>query len=164
MSRKPSSKRPQRTLASFEQDLKRHPELKPHMETLLAIVENRDGRLERFAEAELEVLKVVRRLGRQTLEEWAQQQADRKAAKSKAATAMSSRTGSRSPGPGGRKPMPKRCWHSAHCGLTTTGRLTGKIVTQRRLKLYVTFDCTLVTGNSADARLPEVIQPAFTCR
>jgi hypothetical protein len=80
MSRKPSSKKHPRTFGGFEQDLKRHPELKRHMETLMAIVENRDGRLERFDEAELEVLKVVRGLGRQTLEEWAQQQADRKAA------------------------------------------------------------------------------------
>jgi hypothetical protein len=69
MSRKPSSKRHRRALGSFEQDLKRHPELKQHLETLLAIVENRDGRLERFDEAEMKVLKVVRRLGRQTLDE-----------------------------------------------------------------------------------------------
>ena len=80
MSKEPSSMKHPRALGSVEQDLKRHPELKEHMETLLAIVENRDGRLERFDEAELEVLKVVRQLGRQTLEEWAQQQADRKAA------------------------------------------------------------------------------------
>ena len=79
MSKKPSSQKHQRALESLEQGLKRHPELKEHMETLLAMVENRDGRWERFDEAELEVLKVVRQLGRQTLQEWAQQQADRKA-------------------------------------------------------------------------------------
>jgi hypothetical protein len=64
---------------SLEQRLKRHPELKPHFEALLAIVENRDGRLEKADEAELEVLKAVRQLGRQSLQEWGQQQADRKA-------------------------------------------------------------------------------------
>ena len=79
MSKKPSSQKQQHAVGSFEQDVKQHPELKEHMETLLAIVKNRDGRWERFEEAELEVLKVVRQLGRQTLEEWAQQQADRKA-------------------------------------------------------------------------------------
>jgi hypothetical protein len=64
---------------SFEQRLKRHPELKPHFETLLGVVENRDGTLQKADDAELEVLKAVRQLGRQTLQEWGQQQAERKA-------------------------------------------------------------------------------------
>ena len=64
---------------SWEQRRERHPELKPYFETLLGVVENRDGTLEKADDAESQVLQAVRQLGRQTLQQWAQQQAQRKA-------------------------------------------------------------------------------------
>jgi hypothetical protein len=60
---------------SLEQRLERHPELKPHFETLSGSGENRDGALEKANGGEWQVLQAVRQLGRQTLQEWAQQQA-----------------------------------------------------------------------------------------
>lgn len=64
---------------SLEQRLDRHPELKSQMQALLAIVENREGRLELADDAELAILQQVRQMGGQALGEWGQQQADRKA-------------------------------------------------------------------------------------
>jgi hypothetical protein len=65
---------------SLEQRLERYPELRGQVEALVAIVENRDGRLEKADDAEWAVLQQVRQLGHQALGQWAQQQADRKAA------------------------------------------------------------------------------------
>mgnify|MGYP001329821238 CR=1 FL=1 len=65
---------------SLEQRLERHPKLKEQMEALVAIAENRDGNLEIADDAEGAILQQVRQMGGQTLREWAQQQADRKAA------------------------------------------------------------------------------------
>jgi hypothetical protein len=48
---------------SLEQRLEPHPELKPRFETLLGIVENRDGALEKADDAESQVLQAVRQLG-----------------------------------------------------------------------------------------------------
>lgn len=81
MSKQTQHQKPQPTASEgLEQRLKLlHPELQMQIESLLAIVENQDGRLEKAAEAELEVVKVVRQLGRQALQEWGQRQADRKA-------------------------------------------------------------------------------------
>jgi histidinol dehydrogenase len=64
---------------SLEQGLARHPELKSQREALLAIVENRAGRLELADDAEWAILQQVRQMGGQALREWGQQQADRKA-------------------------------------------------------------------------------------
>ena len=65
---------------SLEQRLERHPELKEQIEAVVAIAENRDGSLEVADDAEWAILQQVRQMGGQTLREWAQQQADRKAA------------------------------------------------------------------------------------
>lgn len=65
---------------TLEQRLERHPKLKEQMEALVDIAENRDGHLEMADDAEGAIVQQVRQLGGQTLREWAQQQADRKAA------------------------------------------------------------------------------------
>jgi hypothetical protein len=64
----------------LEQRLEHYPELKARVEALLAIVENRDGSLEKADDAELAVVQEVRQLGQQVLGQWAQQQANRKVA------------------------------------------------------------------------------------
>lgn len=64
----------------LEQKLKRHPELESHFEAFVQIVENQDGSLEKADDAEWAILQEVRKLSRHSLTEWAQQQADRKAA------------------------------------------------------------------------------------
>ena len=64
---------------TLEQRLAKHPALKDRIETLLAVVENRDGELEKADDAEWAVLEQLRPLGQQALGEWAQKQADRKA-------------------------------------------------------------------------------------
>lgn len=65
---------------SLEQKLKRHPGLESHFEAFVTIVENQDGSLEKADDAEGAILQEVRKLSRHSLTEWAQQQADRKAA------------------------------------------------------------------------------------
>ena len=65
---------------SLKQKLKLHPELESHFEALVKIVENQDGSLEKADDAEGAILQEVRKLSRHSLTEWAQQQADRKAA------------------------------------------------------------------------------------
>lgn len=80
MRQKKQKKQPSARRESLEQQLKRHPKLREQMEALLAIAENRDGTLEVADDAEWAILQQVRQLGGQTLGEWAQQQADRKAA------------------------------------------------------------------------------------
>jgi hypothetical protein len=52
---------------SLEQRLLRYPELKSQMEALLAIVENREGRLELADDAEWAILQQVRQMGGQAL-------------------------------------------------------------------------------------------------
>lgn len=66
-------------IETLEQRLGQHPVLKERIETLLAIVENRDGKLEKADDAEWAVIEQLRPLGQQALGEWAQKQADRKA-------------------------------------------------------------------------------------
>jgi len=66
-------------IETLEQRLAKHPALKDRIETLLAIVENQDGKLEKADDAEWAVLEQLRPLGQQALGEWAQKQADRKA-------------------------------------------------------------------------------------
>ena len=66
-------------IETLKQRLAKHPALKERIESLLAIVENRDGKLEKADDAEWAVLEQLRPLGQQALGEWAQKQADRKA-------------------------------------------------------------------------------------
>ena len=66
-------------IETLEQRLAKHPALKERIENLLAIVENRDGKLEKADDAEWAILEQLRPLGQQALGEWAQKQSDRKA-------------------------------------------------------------------------------------
>jgi|WetSurMetagenome_2_1015567.scaffolds.fasta_scaffold60290_3 hypothetical protein len=81
MKRRKHTKRtgPMASSGTLEQRLGKYPGLKDRMEALLAIVENRDGRLEKADDAEEAVIQQVRLLGQRVLGEWAQQQAERKA-------------------------------------------------------------------------------------
>jgi hypothetical protein len=54
--------------------------LESHFEAFVTIVENQDGSLEKADDAEWAILQEVRKLSRHSLTEWAQPQADRKAA------------------------------------------------------------------------------------
>lgn len=68
-----------REVETLEQRLAKHPALKEQIESLLAIVENREGKLEKADDAEGAVIGQLRPLGQKALGEWAQKQADRKA-------------------------------------------------------------------------------------
>ena len=80
MRKKKQKKQPSARWESLEQRLERHPKLKEQIEGLVAIAENRDGSLEVADDAEWAIVQQVRQMGGQALREWAQQQADRKAA------------------------------------------------------------------------------------
>ncbi|MCM8638068.1 hypothetical protein [Accumulibacter sp.] len=63
---------------SLEDRLRDHPELWVKIESLLAVVENAAGDVEKAAEAELRVTEELRQLGNEALRGWARRQAQRK--------------------------------------------------------------------------------------
>ena len=63
---------------SLEERLRAHPELSAKMESLLAVVENASGDVEKAAEAERRVTEELRQLGSEALHSWARRQAQRK--------------------------------------------------------------------------------------
>jgi len=63
---------------SLEERLRDHPELRAKMESLLAVVENAAGDVEKAAEAERRVTEELRQLGNEALHGWARRQAQRK--------------------------------------------------------------------------------------
>ena len=63
---------------SLEERLREHPELRAKMESLLAVVENAAGDVEKVAEAERRVTEELRQLGNEALHGWARRQAQRK--------------------------------------------------------------------------------------
>ena len=60
--------------ASLEERLNRHPELKAKIETLLSVVENAEGDLDKANEAEQRVIEEIRQLGQAALQGWATRQ------------------------------------------------------------------------------------------
>jgi hypothetical protein len=56
---------------NLEERLKHHPELKAKIETLLSVVENAQGDLEKANEAEQRVIEEIRQLGQAALQGWA---------------------------------------------------------------------------------------------
>ena len=58
---------------SLEERLREHPELRERFEKMLDLVENADGDCVRADEAELRVLEQVRGLGRELLQDWAEE-------------------------------------------------------------------------------------------
>lgn len=63
---------------SLEDRLRDHPELRAKMESLLAVVENAAGDVEKAAEAERRVTEELRQMGNEALHGWARRQAQRK--------------------------------------------------------------------------------------
>ena len=62
----------------LEERCRDHPELQAKIESLLAVVENAAGDVEKAAEAERRVTEELRQLGNEALHGWARRQAQRK--------------------------------------------------------------------------------------
>jgi hypothetical protein len=64
--------------ATLEERLKEYPELQAKMETLLGIMENAGGDIEKAAEAERQIIEVLRETGNEVLHGWARRQQEKK--------------------------------------------------------------------------------------
>jgi len=64
--------------ASLEKRLEEYPELKAKIETLLAIIENAGGDVEKAAEAERRIIEELRQMGHEVLQGWARRQQQKK--------------------------------------------------------------------------------------
>ena len=62
------------TARSLEERLNAHPQLRGHMESLLALVEGENEEVKQADEAERRVIETLRRLGNEVLRSWATQQ------------------------------------------------------------------------------------------
>lgn len=58
-------------MGSMDERLKKHPNLRKRFESILDIAENAHGDCVRADEAEEQVIKEVRKLGQETLQDWA---------------------------------------------------------------------------------------------
>ena len=56
---------------SFIERMEAYPELKEHMERMLDVVENIEGKADRANDAEIQVVDNMRKLGAAALQEWA---------------------------------------------------------------------------------------------
>src|SRR5881227_487649 len=63
---------------SLEERLKEYPELKAKIETMLSIIENSGGDVEKAAEAERRIIEEMRQMGNEVLHGWARRQQQRK--------------------------------------------------------------------------------------
>jgi hypothetical protein len=63
---------------SLEERLKEFPELKAKIETMLAIIENAGGDVEKAAEAERRIIEELRQMGNEVLHSWAGRQQRKK--------------------------------------------------------------------------------------
>lgn len=59
---------------SLEERLKEYPELKTKIESMLAIIENAGGDVEKAAEAERRIIEEMRQMGNEVLHGWARRQ------------------------------------------------------------------------------------------
>jgi len=64
--------------ANLEERLKEYPELKTKIETLLGIMENAGGDVEKAAEAERRIIEELRQMGNELLQGWARRQQQKK--------------------------------------------------------------------------------------
>jgi len=64
---------------SLEERLTAYPELKAKIETMLAIIENAGGDVEKAAEAERRIIEELRQMGNEVLHSWARRQQQKKA-------------------------------------------------------------------------------------
>jgi len=63
---------------SLEERLKAHPVLKTKIESMLAIIENAGGDVEKAAEAERRIIEELRQMGNEVLHSWARRQQQKK--------------------------------------------------------------------------------------
>src|SRR2546422_3062787 len=63
---------------TLEERLKEYPELKAKIETLLGIIENAGGDIEKAAEAERRIIEELRQVGNEVLHGWARRQQEKK--------------------------------------------------------------------------------------
>ncbi|PYY03976.1 MAG: hypothetical protein DMG69_31570 [Acidobacteria bacterium] len=63
---------------SLEERLGEYPELRAKIETMLAIIENAGGDVEKAAEAERRIIEELRQMGNQVLHSWARRQQQKK--------------------------------------------------------------------------------------
>ena len=63
---------------SLEERLKEYPELKTKIESMLAIIENAGGDVEKAAEAERRIIEELRQMGNEVLHSWARRQQQKK--------------------------------------------------------------------------------------
>jgi hypothetical protein len=63
---------------SLEERLKEYPELKTKIETMLAIIENAGGDVEKAAAAERRIIEELRQMGNEVLHSWARRQQQKK--------------------------------------------------------------------------------------
>ena len=63
---------------SLEERLKEYPELKTKIESMLAIIENAGGDVEKAAEAERRIIEELRQMGNEVLQSWARRQQQKK--------------------------------------------------------------------------------------
>src|SRR3989441_6241818 len=63
---------------SLEERLKEYPELKAKIETMLSIIENSGGDVEKAAEAECRIIEEMRQMGNEVLHGWARRQQQKK--------------------------------------------------------------------------------------
>lgn len=62
----------------LEERLREYPELKAKIETMLGIIENAGGDIEKAAEAERRIIEELRQMGNEVLHGWARQQQQKK--------------------------------------------------------------------------------------
>ncbi len=65
---------------SLEERLKKYPELKAKLDSMLAIIENAGGDGEKAAEAERRIVEELRQMGNEVLHSWARRQQPKKEA------------------------------------------------------------------------------------
>ena len=63
---------------SLEERLREYPELKTKVETMLSIIENAGGDVEKAAEAERRIIEELRQMGNDVLHGWARRQHQKK--------------------------------------------------------------------------------------
>jgi hypothetical protein len=78
MPERPSGKKASIRKQSLEERLNEYPELKAKIETMLSIIENAGGDVEKAAEAERRIIEELRQMGNEVLHSWARRQQEKK--------------------------------------------------------------------------------------
>ena len=83
---------------SLEARLRAYPELRAKIETMLSLIENAGGDVEKAAVAEQRVIDALRELGNDVLHQWAYRQQAKKEAEATAQPGVNRKEKKRSPG------------------------------------------------------------------